>query len=117
MALLNGCQELVHMGQISDRDSSGSVPGVLIEQQQSDGTWKNLGETDGGGRWWIMKNKVHGGGRIRITKPGYYSRTMREAEFLQENNILMVPGGGGDLDEGPMNQWQGGREAPGHRPK
>jgi hypothetical protein len=114
-ALVGGCQELVHMGQISDRESSWSVPGVLIEQQQPDGTWSTLGETDGGGRWWVMKEKIHGGGRIRVSKPGYYSRTMRESEFLQENNILLVPGGEGDVEEGTMGQWQLGPEGSGER--
>jgi hypothetical protein len=112
LGLMSGCQELVHMGQISDRESSWSIPGVTIEQQQSDGTWKHVGETDGGGRWWIMKEKLQGGGRIRVSKPGYYTRTMRESEFLQENNILLVPGGEGDLDEGPASQWQIGPETP-----
>lgn len=94
------------MGQISDRESSWAVPGATIEQQQSDGTWQMLGETDGGGRWWILKDKIQGGGRIRISKPGYFTRTMREGEFLQENNIVLIPGGGGDQDDGPVNAWE-----------
>ena len=79
LGLVGGCQELVHMGQISDRESSWRVIGAMIEQQQADGSWKTLGETDGGGRWWIMKDQIRGGGRIRISKPGYYTRTMGES--------------------------------------
>lgn len=94
-----GCQELVHMGQISDRQSAWSVNDVLIEQQQSDGSWKQLGRTDGNGRWWIIKDKFSGGGKVRLSKPGYYSITMPEAEFLQQNNLLMIPSGEAEMGD------------------
>jgi hypothetical protein len=112
LAFLGGCQELVHMGQISDRESSWGIPGATIEQQQADGSWRTLGETDGGGRWWILKDKIRGGGRVRVSKAGYYARTMRESEFLQENNIVLLPGAEGDLDEGSASQWQMGPDSP-----
>ena len=99
-----GCQELVHMGQISDRESAFAINDARIEQQTEDGGWKLLGKTDGGGRWWIMKQKVKGGGAIRITKPGYYSVRMGESEFLQSMNLIMIPtggaGAGDELDTG-----------------
>jgi len=106
-----GCQEFVHMGQVSDREASWAVGGALIEQQRSDGTWKEIGETDGGGRWWILKDRIKGGGRIRITKPGYFPRTMAEAEFMQETNIMMIPTGAGDRMEDAERQWEGGLES------
>lgn len=94
-----GCQELVHMGQISDRQSAWSVNDVLIEQQQSDGSWKQLGRTDGNGRWWIIKDRFSGGGKVRLSKPGYFSITMPEAEFLQQNNLLMIPSGEAEMGD------------------
>jgi hypothetical protein len=99
------------MGQVSDREASWAVGGALIEQQRSDGTWKEIGETDGGGRWWILKDRIKGGGRIRITKPGYFPRTMAEAEFMQETNIMMIPTGAGDRMEDAERQWEGGLES------
>ncbi len=88
------CQEWVHMGQISDREGAFSINNVRFEQQQSDGTWKYLGNTDGNGRWWIMKEKIKGGGGIRLSKNGYYTITMGESEFLQQYNIVLAPTGG-----------------------
>lgn len=101
-----GCQELVHMGQISDRQSAWSVNDVLIEQQQTDGSWKQLGRTDGNGRWWIIKDRFSGGGKVRLSKPGYFSITMPEAEFLQQNNLLMIPSGEAEMgdDNGTGNR-------------
>lgn len=110
-----GCQEFVHMGQISDREASWAVAGALIEQQRSDGAWKELGETDGGGRWWIMKERIKGGGRVRISKPGYFTRTMAENEFMQETNILMVPTGGSNPVDDGNRQWEGGFDSQGGR--
>ncbi|MBI5762430.1 MAG: hypothetical protein HZA51_02765 [Planctomycetes bacterium] len=88
------CQEYVHMGQISDREGAFSINNVRIEQQQTDGSWKNLGSTDGNGRWWIIKEKINGGGRIRLSKNGYYTIMMGESEFLQQYNIVLAPTGG-----------------------
>ncbi|MFH1417642.1 MAG: hypothetical protein ABII12_05065 [Planctomycetota bacterium] len=95
------------MGQLSDQESSRSVNRANIEQRQSDGDWKVLGTTDGNGRWWIMKEKIQGGGQIRIMKSGYYPLTMSESEFLNEPNLLMIPssskGGFGGSSDG---MWQ-----------
>ena len=92
------------MGQISDRESAFAINDARIEQQTEDGGWRLLGKTDGGGRWWIMKDRVKGGGAIRITKPGYYPLRMAEGEFIQSMNLLMIPTGGAgtgeDLDAG-----------------
>jgi len=103
------------MGQISDREASWAISGALIEQQKSDGTWREIGETDGGGRWWIMKDRIKGGGRIRITKPGYFPRTLAEAEFMQETNIMMIPSGDSDRLEDANGQWGGGFDSRGDR--
>ncbi len=86
-----GCQEFVHMGQISDGESAFSIRDARIDQQQADGSWKRLGETDGNGEWWILKDKIRSGGKVRITKPGYYPLVMRDGEFLQQINLLMIP--------------------------
>jgi len=87
----SGCQELVHMGQVSDRDGGFCVGGVKVEQLQSDGSWAQLGVTDGNGRWWILKEKMKGGGKIRMSKSGYYPIVMSESEFLQQFNLLLTP--------------------------
>jgi len=89
--LAGGCQEFVHMGQVSDQLSASSVNAVTIEQQQVDGSWKYLGETDGNGRWWIMKNEIKAGRRIRLTKPGYQPKLMSDTDFLQQHNLTMLP--------------------------
>ena len=86
-----GCQEWVHMGQVSDRDGAFSIRDARIDQIDSDGSWRTLGATDGNGRWWIMKERIKGGGRIRITKAGYHTVYMTESEFLQQVNLLMIP--------------------------
>lgn len=79
------------MGQISDREGAFSINNVRIEQSQPDGSWKQLGSSDGNGRWWIIKEKLKGGGNVRLSKPGYYPVVMSEAEFLQQVNVLMTP--------------------------
>ena len=91
LLLFGGCSELVHFGQVSDRDSAWEIGDVKIEQQHNDGTWQQLGRTDGKGRFSILKSEIRGGGRIRISKPGYHTVVMAENEFLQQNNILIVP--------------------------
>lgn len=100
-----GCQELVHMGQISDGESAFSIRDARIEQQQEDRSWKRLGETDGNGKWWIFKDKIRSGGRIRITKPGYYPLTMRDGEFLQQANLLMIPSERSDYGSDGRSPW------------
>jgi hypothetical protein len=90
---LGACQELVHMGQISDRESGFAIGNARIRQQQEDRSWKLLGKTDGNGRWWIMKEDLRSGGLIGISKPGYLSLSVSESEFLQEHNLLMIPTG------------------------
>lgn len=94
-----GCVELVHMGQLSDQEGAFSITHARIEQRQPDGSWKLLDKTDGHGRIWILKDKIQGGGRIRISKPGYSTLYMLENEFLQENNLLMIPDGGARWEE------------------
>jgi len=93
------------MGQISDREGAFSINNVKIEQQQTNGSWKHLGDTDGNGRWWIIKEWIKGGGQVRLSKPGYYAITMSESEFLQQVNIVMMSsgsrqGGFGELPAG-----------------
>ncbi len=106
-ATLSGCQEFVYMGQLSDRESSQSINNAKCEQRQSDGEWKVLGTTDGKGRWWILKENIQGGGQIRITKPGYYPRSMSESEFLSDPNLLMIPSSSKDSFGGSSNtMWQ-----------
>ena len=84
-----GCTEFSHFGQISDRESTWAVYGVQIAQQQPDGHWKRIGQTDGTGRWNIFKSLITGGGNIRLSKPGYRTLIMSESDFLQQNLILM----------------------------
>ncbi len=86
-----GCSELVHEGIVSDRETSRPIPGVRIDQNRARG-WKDLGETDGKGRYWILKSEIRGGGRIRLSKAGYYATTLSEAEFLGGQSFLMIPG-------------------------
>ncbi len=105
IVLLGGCQELVHMGQISDREAAFAVGNARIDQQQPDGTWKNLGTTDGNGKWWIMKEKVKSGGRIRISKPGYFPVYLTDSQFLQEVNIMMIPTGGAGATDAVEEPW------------
>ncbi len=90
---LGACQELVHMGQLSDRESAFAISNAIIRQQQEDGSWKSLGKTDGNGRWWIMKDEIAAGGMIWISKPGYHPLSMYESDFLQENSLLMITTG------------------------
>ena len=85
------CSEFTHMGRISDREYASPVAGVKIEQQNEDGTWRKIGETDGAGKWWIMKNEYKGGGRVRLSKVGYGTQVMSDNEFLQASSLLMVP--------------------------
>jgi hypothetical protein len=96
---LTGCQEMVHMGQVSDREAGFAVNNVIIEQQQPGGQWKSLGHTDGNGRWWVMKDFIKGGGRIKLSKPGYHTKVISESEFLQEMNIVLLPTGGSGMEE------------------
>lgn len=83
------CVEYAHFGQVSDRQGTWPVNNVNISQQQSDGSWKDIGVTDGKGRWNILKARISGGGRVKLHKPGYYTVLMSESEFLQQSNILM----------------------------
>lgn len=96
LVLLSGCGELVHMGQISDRESAFAVNGVEIEQQQPDGSWKELGTTDGRGRWWILKDQIKPGRPVRLKKRGYRTEVMSDSEFMQQNNMIMMPEPHGD---------------------
>ena len=91
LSALAGCMEFVHFGQISDREAAWSVGDVKIEQQLGDGSWKQLGRSDGRGRFSVLKNEIKGGGRVRLSKPGYHTITMSEGEFLMQNNLLMNP--------------------------
>lgn len=89
--LIGGCAEFAHMGRMNDREYATAVAGVQIEQQQEDGTWKKLGETDGSGKWFILKSQYKGGGRIRLSKKGYGTQVMTDNEFIQASNMLMAP--------------------------
>lgn len=97
----SGCTEFSHFGQISDWESTRAIYGVVISQHQPDGGWKRVGETDGTGRWNIFKRRISGGGDIRLSKPGYRTKTMLESTFLQEHNILMQATGENSYDRMP----------------
>lgn len=99
------CVEFVHWGHISDRENTWGINAVTIEQKQADGSWRQIGETDGKGRWEVFKKDVKGGGTIRIRKGGYYTIEMPEAEFLQKHMILMQETGSGELGEGLPPDW------------
>jgi len=85
-----GCSELVLEGIISDRETARPLPFVEISQRHS-GSWKSLGETDGRGRYWIIKETVKGGGRIRFTKESYHPAEVTEGEFLTGQSFILVP--------------------------
>ena len=97
----SGCTEFSHFVQISDRESTRPVYGVVISQHQADGAWKRVGQTDGTGRWNIFKSRISGGGDIRLSKPGYRTKMMLESTFLQEHNVLMQATAQGSYDELP----------------
>ncbi len=90
---VSGCVEFSHFGQVSDRESSSSIAGVSVEQQQSDGSWKHVGDSDGKGRFNIFRDKIKSGGNVRLSKTGYSTVIMAEQEFLQQTNVLMTPTG------------------------
>jgi hypothetical protein len=90
---LVGCMEFSHFGQVSDREGAFAVNDVKIEQQEAGGRWRTIGETDGKGKWNILKMQIKGGGRIRMSKPGYQTLILNESEFLQQDNIVMSPTG------------------------
>jgi hypothetical protein len=89
--LTSGCAEFAHMGRMNDREYSTPVAGVKVEQQQEDGSWKFIGETDGSGKWFILKSKYKGGGNIRLSKKGYGTQVMADNEFMQASSMLMAP--------------------------
>ena len=95
-----GCTEYAHFGQVSDREGSFPVNGVTISQQNNDGTWREVGTTDGKGRWNILKAKIKGGGRIRLQKSGYHSLVVGESDFLQQHNILLESSDSGNFGDG-----------------
>jgi len=99
------CTEFVHWGHISDRENSWGINGVEIAQKQDDGSWKVIGSSDGHGRWEVFKDRIKGGGTIRVSKKGYYSVEMTEAEFLQKHVILMQESGGSDYGESVPAEW------------
>jgi len=102
--LLGGCAEFVHMGRMNDREYASAVAGVKIEQQQEDGSWRKIGETDGSGKWWILKSEYQGGGRIRLSKKGYGTQVMTDNEFMQASSMLMSPE---SVDESDTNSpWR-----------
>jgi hypothetical protein len=107
--LFSGCTEFSHFGQISDRQGTFPVNDVTISQQQNDGTWKRIGNSDGNGKWNILKGKIEGGGRVKLTKPGYHMLNMSEAEFLQQHNILMESSEESYQGESPDSAWDTGQ--------
>jgi len=88
--LASGCSEFVLEGIISDRETARPLPFVEITQRNK-GSWKDLGQTDGRGRYWIMKENVKGGGRVRFSKEGYHPAEVTEGEFLTGQSFLLVP--------------------------
>lgn len=92
-AWLSGCMEFSHFGQVSDREGAFAVNNVKIEQHGPEGGWRVIGHTDGKGKWNIFKTNIKGGGRIRLSKPGYQTLILNESEFLQQDNIVMSPVG------------------------
>ena len=104
-----GCVEFVHWGHISDREGTWGIGGVEISQKQADGTWKTIGKSDGKGKWEVFKNTVSGGGKIRLRKPGYYTITMPESEFMQQHLILMqATGEAGYGEQSDPIMWRRG---------
>ena len=99
------CTEFVHWGHISDRENSWGINAVEIAQKQASGGWKVIGSSDGHGRWEVYKNRIKGGGTIRVSKRGYYAVEMSEAEFLQKHVILLQSTGGSDFGESVPSDW------------
>jgi len=116
LAVLSGCSELVHEGQISDREGGFAVNDASIEQRGPEGNWRLLDKTDGHGRWWIMKERIKGGGAVRISKPGYFPLALSESEFLQSANLVMSPTGGSGGDEGGDSWGDEMKRRPNFRP-
>lgn len=88
--MLCGCSELVLEGIVSDRENGRPLPSVQIDQKRAE-QWRSLGETDGKGRYWIMKHGVHGGGPVRLAKQGYHSTEIKEGDFLTGQSFLLIP--------------------------
>jgi hypothetical protein len=99
------CVEFVHWGHISDRENSWGINDVEIAQKQPSGSWKIIGRSDGKGRWEVYKNKIKGGGMVRISKRGYYAIEMSEAEFLQKHMILMQSTGDSEYGDSVPADW------------
>lgn len=99
------CTEFVHWGHISDRENSWGINAVEIAQKQPEGNWKVIGSSDGKGRWEVYKNRIEGGGKIRVSKRGYYTIEMSEAEFLQKHVILMQATEGSDFGDSVPSEW------------
>lgn len=88
--LAGGCSEFVLEGIVSDRETARPISDVSISQRCAE-TWKELGETDGRGRYWILKTDVRGGGKIRLAKPGYRPTELLESEFMTGQSFILVP--------------------------
>ncbi len=109
LAVLGGtqlaCVEFVHWGHISDRENSWGINDVEIAQKQASGGWKVLSRSDGKGRWEVYKNRIKGGGSVRISKRGYYTIEMSEAEFLQKHMVLMHATGDSEFGDSVPPDW------------
>lgn len=97
LGMLSGCSEFVLEGIISDRETARPLPFVKIDQEKGDG-WKHVGDTDGRGRYWIMKDRVGGGGVMRFSKNGYLPTKVTEGDFLTGQSFLLTPSNGASDD-------------------
>jgi hypothetical protein len=88
--LAGGCSEFVLEGIISDRETARPLPYVAITQRHKS-NWKELGKTDGRGRYWVLKETVTGGGNVRFSKDGYHPAEVTEGEFLTGQSFILVP--------------------------
>lgn len=102
---LVGCVEFSHFARVSDREGTWAVGGVEIFQKKSDGRWKLLGKSDGNGKINIFKHTISGGGRIRLSKPGYRTKYYSESEFLQTHLVLMQSTDDSWYGENPNSLW------------
>jgi len=93
-----GCAEMVAIGSISDRESSGTVNDVTIQASTDGKNWKKLGTTDGGGEYWILKSEIPANSQLRLTKRGYHPLKLSDQEFLASRSHLMAPTGTASAD-------------------
>lgn len=93
-----GCAEVVAIGHVSDRDTSSTVNDVAVSASTDGRTWKQLGTTDPGGEYWILKSQIPSNARIRLAKRGYQPLEMADEEFLGSRSHLLTPAGTSGAD-------------------